>query len=287
MAVFALTLCLTFIGCGVSKKKTDDVAAHLKMLEQKGVPDSLLSDAKVLLIQIQSSKQYGGGASPEKLLDSAVKTLAFAEASFSATTKQLQPYVDSLRKTFAARMAGLSGPQMRVADSLIALADSSIKSSQWPEAKDKCVLISGVLSSLQADEKTAAEIKAKLVGTWTMSHAIKDKETHANAVEKTTYMFSKDGKVDCIEEKKGQTNENFKEDWKFQSTGTFALKADTALLNLTREKCLKQTYWSLKNNGAQPEWVKAEKPTYDSLITSGKKDRFVTFADLKANFKKR
>jgi hypothetical protein len=282
LAVFAVALCMVSIGCGVSQKKTDDVKARIKMLEQKGVPDSLLSDAKVLLIQIQSSKQYGGGASPQKLLDSAVKTLAFAEASFNATTKQLQPYVDSLRKTFAARTAGLTGPQLRVADSLIALADSNIKASQWPEAKEKCALIDGVIPTLLADEKKGAETKVKLIGTWTMTHVTKDKETHANSVEKTTYTFSKDGKVDCVEEKKGQTNENFKEDWKFQSTGTFALRADTALINLTREKCLKQTYWNLKGN----EWIKSDKPTYDSLLASGKKDRFVAFNDLKTNFKK-
>ena len=287
VVVLSVLLGMMSIGCGVTKKKTDDVASHIKLLQQKGVPDSMLSDAKVLLVQIQSSKQYGGGASPQKLYDSAVTILAKAEAAFTATTNQLQPIVESLRKTFDARKQGLSGPQLKEADSLIALADSCIKMNQFPEAKEKCTLIDATLNSLQKDEKTSKELKPKLLGTWNATHKTVDKETHANYVEKTTFTFTLDGKADCTEEKNGQTNEVFKEDWKFQSSGTYSLKGDTVMMCLPREKCLKQTYFNQKDIGGKKQWVKDEKPTYDSTVTSDKKYRFVSYADLKANFKKK
>jgi hypothetical protein len=275
------------IGCGVTKKKTDDVAKHIQSLQQKGVPDSLLSDAKVLLVQIQSSKQYGGGASPQKLYDSAVAVLAKAEAAFTATTNQVKPIVESLRKTFDTRKQGLTGPQLKAADSLIAQADSCIKMNQWPEAKEKCTMIDAALNSLQKDEITAKELKPKIVGTWSATRKTVDKEAKANVVEKTTFTFTSDGKADCVEEKIGQTNEFFKEDWKFQSSGTYSLKGDTVMMCLPKEKCLKQTYWNNKDVGGKKQWVKDVKPTYDSTVTSDKKYRFVSYADLKANFKKK
>jgi hypothetical protein len=287
VAVLTIALCMMSIGCGVTKKKTDEVQKHIQLLQQKGVPDSMLSDAKVLLVQIQSSKQYGGGASPQKLYDSAVAVLAKADAAFTATTNQLKPVVEALRQTFDARKQGLTGPQLKEADSLIKLADSCIRINQWPEAKEKCTMIDATLNSLLKDETTAKELKPKIIGTWNATRKTADKETKANYVEKTTFTFTSDGKADCIEEKNGQTNEVFKEDWKFQSSGTFSLKGDTVMMSLPREKCIKQTYWNNKDVGGKKQWVKDEKPTYDSTVTSDKKYRFVSYADLKANFKKK
>jgi hypothetical protein len=44
---------------------------------------------------------------------------------------------------------------------------------------------------------------------------------------------------------------------------------------------------NLKVKGGKKEWVKTDKPPYDSAITSGKKDRYMTFDFLKGNFKKK
>jgi len=70
--------------------------------------------------------------------------------------------VESLRKTFDARKQGLSGPQLKEADSLIALADSCIKMNQFPEAKEKCTLIDATLNSLQKDEKNLKGTETKI-----------------------------------------------------------------------------------------------------------------------------
>jgi len=57
--------CLMIAGCGVTSKKMDDAEKRIAMLSQQGGSDSMLTDARVLLVQIKTSKQYGGGASPQ------------------------------------------------------------------------------------------------------------------------------------------------------------------------------------------------------------------------------
>jgi hypothetical protein len=38
------------------------------------------------------------------------------------------------------------------------------------------------------------------------------------------------------------------------------------------------------DGGKKKEWRKEPKPTYDSTITDGSQDRFISFADLKEDF---
>jgi len=279
--------CLAIGGCGVNSKKLDDADKRISMLSKQGVSDSVLSDARVLFVQIKTSKQYGGGASPQRLYDSLMTILARAELSFTNTTSRLKPGVDSLRKTFDARKQVLSGIQLKEADSLIKEADSLIASNKWSEAKAKCDEVNASLTGLAKDEKVAMETKAKLIGSWVGVQKIKNKDDKSDYTEKKIFTFTPAGKADIIEERAGQTNESLKEDWKFQSAGSYSLKADTIFLFVTKEKCVKQAYTNLVVKNGKTQWVRTEKAPYDSVITSGKKDRFITFDYLKESFKKR
>jgi|WetSurMetagenome_2_1015567.scaffolds.fasta_scaffold117582_2 hypothetical protein len=285
--VISIILGSLFIGCGVTTKKLNDAEKRINTLTQNGMPDSLLTDARVLLVQIKTSKQYGGGASPQKLYDSAMTILSNAEMTYVNSTQKTKPVVEALRNTFDAKKQSLTGAQLQEAERLIKDADSCIKMNKWPEAKMKCEMIDTALNALIKDERTAAEIKAKLTGTWLETVKTKNKQEKADFVEKKSFTFSPDGKVDIVEERTGQTNEALKEDWKFQSGGTYSLKGDTVLVAVTKEKCLKQVYMHLAVKNGKSGWVKKEKPGYDSTITGGKKDRFLTFSYLKENFKKR
>jgi hypothetical protein len=276
-----------FSGCGVTTKKLNDAEKRVNILTQKGMPDSLLSDVRVLLVQIKTAKKFGGGASPQKLYDSAMAVLLKSEMTYSGATSKIKPVVESLRKTFDTKKQSLTGAQLIEADRLIKDVDSSITMNKWTEAKEKCEMVDKALSSLVNDEKVAGETKAKLIGTWIGSQKIKNKQEKADFIEKKSFSFLPDGKVDILEERNGQTNEALKEDWKFQSGGSYSLKGDTILVAVNKEKCFKQTYMNLVVKNGKPQWVKKEKPGYDSTITSGKKDRFLTFSYLKENFKKR
>ncbi len=274
-------------GCGVTTKKLDDAEKRINALTAQGMPDSMLTDARILLVQIKTSKKFGGGASPQRLYDSVMAILAKVEMTNASSASSLKPVADSLRKTFDARKHGLTGAQLKEADSLINDVDAVMKQNRWAEAKEKCVMIDTMLNGLNKDEKIMSEVKAKLPGTWIGILKTKDTDVKADFIEKKQFTFSANGKVDIIEERSGQTNEVLKEDWKFQSGGTYTLKGDTILIAINKEKCLKQAYMNLMEKKGKTQWVKTEKPAYDSTITSGKKDRFVTFGFIKDNFKKK
>jgi hypothetical protein len=274
-------------GCGVSAKKLDAAEKRIASLQQNGVPDSLLTEARVLLVQARTAKQLGNGIGAKSQYDSLEKLLLTAETSHGATTEQLKPGVEQMRKSIADRKLTLTGPHLKEADSLLAILDACIAKKDWAQAKDLAGMIDTVVTSLVKNEQTAKEIKPKVVGTWNSTEIIKNKEEKSNAVEKKSFTFAPDGKLDIIEERTGQTNEALKEDWKFESWGTYSLKGDTILMNITREKCMKQIFQNLKEKAGKKEWVKFEAPTYDSTITNGKKDRYMAFDYLKGTFKKK
>jgi hypothetical protein len=274
-------------GCGVSAKKLNAAEQRIATLQQKGVSDSLLTGARVLLVQARTAKQLGNGIGAKTQYDSLEKLLMKAETSYGTTTEQFKPGVEAMRKSIADRKLTLSGTHLKEADSLLAILDASIGRNDWQQAKDLAAMINMVINSLVKNELTAKGMKPKVIGTWSSTEVIKNKEEKSNAVEKKSFTFGADGKVDIVEERNGQTNEALKEDWKFESWGTWSLKGDTILMSITREKCGKQIYQNLKVKAGKKEWVKFEKPPYDSTITNGKKDRYMAFDYLKETLKKR
>jgi hypothetical protein len=274
-------------GCGVSSKKLDAAEQRIAALQQNGVPDSLLTEARVLLVQARTAKQLGNGIGAKSQYDSLEKLLLTAGTAHGITTEQLKPGVESMRKSIADRKLTLTGAHLREADSLLAVLDACIAKKDWPQAKELAGMIDIAIISLHKNEATAKDVKPKIIGAWSSTEIIKNKEDKSNAVEKKSFTFGADGKIDLIEERTGQTNEAVKEDWKFESWGTFSLKGDTILMNITREKCMKQIFQNLKEKAGKKEWVKYVGPTYDSTITNGKKDRYMAFDYLKQNFKKK
>jgi hypothetical protein len=276
--------CLMFVmlaGCGVSEKKLKDAEQRMLALQGNGVPDSLLTEARVLISQARTSKKLGNGIGAKTEFDSAMTILTKAEAGYGATTAEVQPQVEAARKALGEKKLNFSGPILKEADSLCAVIDALISAKKWPDAKTKCDEITAIFAGLEKDQQLTKEMRPKIIGTW--SGTYDDKANGAKAVEKKQFTFGADGKVDITEERTGMTSPEFKEEWKFQSGGTYDLKGDTILISITHEKRIKMMYQHLK----QKKWVKDEKPPYDSVITSGKKDRFVSFEDLKENFKKK
>jgi hypothetical protein len=272
-------------GCGVSEKKLKDAEQRMQTLQSNGVPDSLLTEARVLISQSRVSKKLGNGIGAKTEYDSAMTILAKAEGNYGTTTAELKPSVEAIRKSLGDKKLNLSGVILKEADSLLAFIDALMTANKWPDAKAECQEVVAIFAGLEKDQQLAKEVKPKLAGTWSGSQAFK--EDGANAVEKKQFAFAPDGKIDIVEERSGATTPSFKEDWKFQSSGTYDVKGDTILIAITKEKCLKQVFQHLKEKGKKKEWVKVEKPPYDSVITGGKKDRYMTFEFLKGNFKKK
>lgn len=281
--VSALAVFIVFNGCGVSQKKLDEAQSRIKALGDKGVPDSLLTEAKLFLFKANGAKKTGNTAIAKREMDSMMIYLERAEAECEATMKKLKPYVDSMRISIKKRKEGLAGLQLKFADSIVTFIDSFTNKDWLRQARDKCVMIDTLLPQLHKDEKAAIKVKPKMVGAWVSSRVPK---RGYKAVETRKFTFKKDGKFEAVEEMNGQTHEFLKEYWKFLSWGKWMMKGDTAMIFIEREKCTKQTFWNYKEKDGRKQWVKTDAPTYDTTLTSGSKDRYMTYGYLRENFKK-
>lgn len=272
--------CIIASGC-VSQKSIDSYQARLKVLEEKGVPDSLLSSIRVYISQANEGKKSGIGSVVKASVDSLKVYVAAAEKWSDAVVLAAKPRVDSLEKLFTDQKTKLSGLQLKEADSLLALIDSYVKKNWFLQARTAADHLDTVMAMLLKDDEASQKVAPQLPGTWTKTK--KHTENGANAMEKRVVTFEKDGTFRMDEQMKGQTSPALKEDWQFLSQGTWALKGDTLLLSIKKEQCLRETYENLVNN----KWVKNEKKPYDKAITDGSKDQYFTFDFLKDSYKKK
>lgn len=275
-----VTGCVIVTGC-VSQNTIDSYAVRLKALEEKGVPDSLLSTIRVYISQANDGKKSGNGIVVKSSVDSLKVCVAAAEKWSNDLVAAAQPRVESLQKQFAGQKAKLSGTQLKEADSLLGVIDSYVKKTWYLQAQAAANHLDSLMPMLLKDEVAALKVAAELSGTWTKIK--KHTENGANAMEKRTVTFEKDGTFKMDEQMKGQTSPQLKEDWQFLSQGAYAIKGDTLLLNVQKEQRLRETYENLVNG----KWVKNTKKPNDTTIANGSKDQYFTFEFLKDTYTKK
>jgi len=281
--IIAFTAAL-FLIVGCSSKKLEDAEGRIKVLGDKGVPDSLLSSVKVYLFQSTSAKKIGDVRFYRKYKDSTFITLEKIEADFNAAIESMRPYVETTRKSIAERKKQLSGLQLQSAQKLEAGIDSMVNKGWILQAKQQCEFLDTLMNSLLKDEEKMKAAQTEIVGTW-VSTRVPDKGM--KAVEKRKFVFDAEGKFSGEEEMKGQTSVETKEDWKFLSWGSYQVKGDTILVNVQREKCERQNFWNHKIKDGKLQWVPYVAPTYDTTITNGRKDWWRTIQNMKEEFDKK
>jgi hypothetical protein len=274
-----------FMGCGVNQEKLDDAQQRLDALEAKGVPDSMLSDARFYLIQAKGALKANNRANANKYADSMEILLQKAEAETDAAAQSQKPVIDSMVNAFKKQKENLSGLHLTAADSMLAIIDSLVVSNRLYQAKEACEELDTMMKVLMEDQEKAEEIEKKVAGRWMDTRVPEDKSL--TAVEKKQFYFNKDGTIKIIEEMKGKTSEYTKENWKFMSWGTWKMKGDTAMIFITREKCPYQVYWNYQEKDGKRQWVKNEAATYDTTITDGSKNRYMTYEFIKENLSKK
>lgn len=282
LALCSCTAGLILGGCAPGEKKLSEAESQIAQLSQKGVPDSILSSAKVFLANVRNSKRLGNSGVAMNNADSLFFTIKKAEAWLAATTTTVKPYIDSVKKVITEQKKALTELQLKEADSLVGAVDAIVAKNQLPEAKAKIIEVEGYMATLIADEQKATELKKLLVGTWKGEFEPEKGKPGINAVNKQTITFKKDGTFTKDDAMKGQTAESLKEDWQFLSDGKWQAKGDTAILNVKHEKCVRQVYQHLKGS----KWISDPNKTYDSTYTDGHKDQFIVKSYLTENFKK-
>jgi hypothetical protein len=276
---------MLLVGCGGGKKAIGEYETKLKALEANGTPDSLLSTIRVYLMQAKGGIQTNNGTLVRTSLDSLKATITAAEKWQAEVTLAAKTHVDGLVSTLTGKKKDLSGLQLKQADSLLNLADTLIKKNWYLQARRFVDELDTLMPVLKKDEAAAKKVAEKLPGTWSMTKKLT--QDAANATEKKKVTFNRQGTFEMEESMNGKTSPRLKEDWLFQTAGSYEIKGDTILLSVKKEKCLKETYWNLTIKKNKQEWVKNVKKPYDTIITNGAKDRFFTFEYLTEEFKKK
>jgi hypothetical protein len=275
------------VSCGVSDSVLDNADKRIKSLKSKGVPDSLISQPLVHLYAARESNrksEWGNAAKAAKLLKI---ELAKAEGFYQNRMSKLKPSVDSLMATIKNARQNYTGLALKRFDSLTAVADSFGRIDWLLQSYNKAREIIGRIPQFDSAVGKAKELRSFIPGEWVCTQRDTSYENKdVNAVTKKVFTFEKDGKAKFVESKKGQSGPYLKEDWEFVSTGTWDIYGDMVYLPVSRFAAKRQMFerMFLIEGGKKKEWRKEPKPTYDSAITDGSQDRYVSYADLKEDF---
>jgi len=179
--------------------------------------------------------------------------------------------------------------QVRKIDSVKAVVDSLVKSSTPVEAEKVARSLAGSVPQLRADEEKSGEMRRTMPGTtWEYSFR-KSSDVHkeVNAMERKVFSFQRDGKATFAESEKGRSDQNTKTDYEFVSYGTWDIAADTMFVFVNRFVAKRQIIEARGEKDGKEYWKRDVGPTYDSVITDGSQDRWITLADLKEDFKRK
>jgi hypothetical protein len=236
--------------------------------------------------EMKKSHQAGESRAGAKLLRI---ELAKAEALYRDQIANLKPTVDANLATINAARGKYNGLELKKVDSLVAVVDSFVRINWLLQANTKALEIISRLPQFDFDSDRAKEIRSRIPGEWVCANKTTSKENKAiNAVEKKIFIFEKDGTGKLIENKKGQSGPYLREDWEFNSLGKWDVNGDTVRLFTNRFVSVRQNFerMFLSNGGKKKEWRNEPQPTYDSVITDGSQDRYVTFSDLQSDFER-
>ncbi len=285
---FAVLLSVTFvliIGCGVSEKTIESTKARIDSLEAKGVPDSLLSEARTYVAQVESKKRHGDRPGAAKIGKKMLDEVERLEKSYTEKMEELEPWIEKKKSEFNKDKEELKGPQLKKFDSLMAVADSFETMNWLYQVEAMYEGLDTIVPKLKEDQKIASELRPKAVGRWSSTQKAYHSEIpEVDAVTKKKFILKSNGDGQYIEEKKGQQSQFLKVDWKYISWGEWGMKGDTVVLYVDRFKAPKQKFWNYSQE--KKKWILEDHGLYDSTITDGSQDRFIYWEDLKNDFKR-
>jgi hypothetical protein len=287
--VAALSVIAMVCGCAPNKKAIERAGKRIEALKSKGVSDSALAEAVVMVYQAKGASERNENSLARQSYDASLKLIAEAEAKYSDKSKSVQTTFDSLMAAINSGKAGLKGVALTRLDSMVRKADSFGTIGWIIQQEQSLRATADQIPSLKFNSERAEEVRPRVPGTWVCSQVTKseaDKTVHA--VEDKVFEFSPDKTIKLTEKKKGQSGARLKEDWEFVSTGTYDIFGDTIYLFINRFKVNRQNFEEkFTDEKGKESWKKRSEPTYDSAITDGSQDRYIAFSDLKLDFSKR
>ena len=278
-AAFAAALA---VGCG-SKVSLEDGKAKVAELAAMGVPEREMSDINMYLFQMATAKKTGNSGQFKLYQDSLTRALGDFESKMDAILETAGPLMDSLMRASDEKIAGLKGLHLEAARKSRAPVDSLMKiESQKLYAKGRAQDFALYVDTLVIQQRLADSLRGQFVGIWVMEREPAD--SRFKMVERTEIHMRPDGSLYIMEGKKGQIDQDAREDWLFESRGTWDVMGDVAYHYLTREKRVRQIFEGIDpQTGARR---KQSQPPYDSTLAKGTKDRYVAWDELNKDYKR-
>ena len=285
------TVIVLFIfGCGVSESTLKNAEQRIAALRQKGVPDSVLSPATVYLYQLRGFEAI---SAQDKDIPAAMKHLTIAlsnaENFHRYQVAALKPSLDSLRQKIRNAQPNYTGLQRKKFDSLASIADSFNAIGWLLQAHSCASSLAGAIPGYNAAALRSKELADSVPGNWECINTQSSPESKPiNTRDRKLFSFGNDGSVKLTESRKGQSGNFLKEDWEFISTGKWELCGDTIHLLIDRFGSNRRHFEELVSDSTgKQSWKKRDEPAFDSAIADGSQNRFIAYADLKADFKKK
>ncbi len=284
----AIAIAVVLTGCGVSKKQLDSASERLDKLTSSGLPDSLLFTAKSDLFDAKQAQKDNQGSLVKECYKRAIEAMENAESVLTQSLSEKKPQmVNRLAALKESAKTELTGMHQTAIDSVLDSINTLIEKDWILEAEKHASFADTLLASLKEQQVQATKLRGVILGTWKFEkHITSSVDYTVDAKEEKIFTFLPDGKATFVEQKKGKSGHSLKEDWRFESYGTWDIKGDTIHVKTSRFACVKQNFEEEKMVNGKPVWEKANKPTYDSTITDGSQDRFVTYTSLMDDFKK-
>jgi len=276
------------VGCGggVTEKTIDDAQKRIDVLRSKGLPDEQVSGARVHIFSAREHVSKSNSRLAKVAMDSLNANIERAEKFYQDQVSNLGPKIDAAKAQANKAKEELSGYQVKKIDSSFAIIDSFKRMDWLLQSNNVAQELVALLPSLKEDEVKSKNLRRLVPGEWvTETRTRSEANRDVNALERKVFTFHRDGKVNLVESKKGQSGEFLKEDWEFRSWGTYDMKGDTIMLSINRFAAVRQMFRRIHKINDQMVWKDEPGPVYDSAITDGSQDRFVTFEDLKTDFK--
>jgi len=302
-AVFFALAALFLAGCQSFDDLSSNVQERFAALEQKGLPDSLITPIRMAFTTAQMDSRRNRNNDALKNINIALEAVIRAENYLEKSLTETKPQVIASRNALAARAeAELRGLHKADADSIIAIIDSFLKIDFVFRAQSVAAQLESGFAGMTAAQATADSIRPRIFGTWTHLDTSKHNFDRAvNAVSRKVFTFNRNGTGTFVSERRGQSAPNLREDWRFETQGTWDLRGSNIHLTATRWHGAEQRTFQLNENTGVWGHMNHETNQFhnnvpivipeDELTSDdpdlAKQNLFIGFSDLQRDFRRR
>ncbi|MCL2183917.1 MAG: hypothetical protein FWB85_10670 [Chitinispirillia bacterium] len=276
-----LAACLSAgLGCS-NKVSVEEGRAKIQELSSRGVPERQMSDLKMYLFNMETAQKTGNSKQYNLYRDSLTVALAEFEVKMGEQLKNADEFMKTTMEAADAKMETLKGLHLQEAQRLRAPVDSVRKiESQKLDARNRVEQFGLEIDTLAMEQKTADSLRGEFVGVWVMEKESSD--AALKMVERTEIHLRADGSLFKMEGRKGQLSADAREDWMFESRGSWDLKGDLVGLYVNKEKRVRQIFEGI--DPATGKKRKESQPPYDSTVNRGVE--FMAWDELNKDFKR-